>query len=720
MNKYKKDNIMDINALLQNIEDECREGKVGGDVLTTARVVSKSVTDFLSTNAVGSSSEDFVGQTFNMNKAFGQEELESLGSSSIIALVEEAGVPTHYKAEAAATVANLLFRAAGSSSDFNAVVSSQTKRADNAGSSVIGIEQFMPEAVSNFYVGQEAFGATSDRVISDLQVAITVSLLKWHNTITPRVLSNIPTTQPTVNYIREELTVYQLESDVENDQSLIDLYENPALVSNELTRIIPLDKNDEVGGAGGVGGAVVSDGILNFGVEARLLELGIKADVYGYNKYNRTDIVADGVKLDTIHINITSDGGTTESFAISIPDSRSRLTRSNNQLSTIRTAHIDYTTTLNVKSTADGVTTPSTELLAILAATGDSLVIKLEATPRIDIRDGMAHCLGALSVSAVSDNGGDADSATTAALTASDIELKGYSLDARYAEENMRKSNIATTTERAQLVYEIPQGRNYLLDVPLNGPQVDRSQNTANLYNVCRIGQDNVVLKTILAVLADVGVATEAYDLDPTRENRPGAMFAAGGRVRPTYIADTLNMTGIDSFDDARRQEAIQGRVLTYLNSVVQQIMATSFFSQQLDGNSAPTFRLITGPQILGNIVGAKPGEFQVENANGVELTLKMTSGVVLECVTSTFDFMQDKIVIVPFLSGDPASDLNFGHNRDFGTVVGSYTHNENGAAVQRLLANIRELPVPTNVIGAILDVEGIDIATFRADIVTP
>jgi 3',5'-cyclic AMP phosphodiesterase CpdA len=702
---------MNIETLLENIESECSAGRIGGDVLLTAKSISKTVKSFLSSNSVGT--ESLSGGKFELNKSFGLEAFESLGTNAIISLVDEANVPKHFRGAAASSIASMVYRAAKAGADFTSVAAEQSKAIETSKSGVIGVESLLPESASRFHVGQEAFGATSDKVVADLQVAITVSLLKWHNSITPRVLSNIPTTEPSVNYIREELTVFQLEEDVEHDKSLIDLYEDPELITNQLTKIIPLADNDDSGEI------VLSDGILAFGKEARLLALGTDADKFGHTKYNRTDIVADGVKLETVYVTINADVDDTneaaETFAIQIPDSRSRLTRANNQLSTMRTANISFVATLDVDTkTSAGET--SDNLSTLLGSTGDKLVLKLEVTPRIDIRDGRTVTLGSVSISAVSSEGGDADSATETAVDTAAIALYGYALDARYAEENIRKSNLATTTERMQLVYEIPQGRNYILDTPLNGPTVDRSQNISNLHNVIRIGQDNVVLKTMEAVLKDIGVATEAYLVDPRRENRPGAQYAAGGRVRPTYIYDEIDMTGIDSFDDSRRQEAIQGRVLTFLNAVCQQLMAKSFFSQQLDGNTPPTFRLVTSPTILGNIVGAKPGEFQQENANGVELTLRMTSGIVLECITSTFDYIEGGIMIVPFLSNDPASDLNFGHNRDFGTVVGSYTHNESGAAYQRLLANIRELPVPTNVIGAMIDVTGVDVAVYRAE----
>ena len=58
--------------------------------------------------------------------------------------------------------------------------------------------------------------------------------------------------------------------------------------------------------------------------------------------------------------------------------------------------------------------------------------------------------------------------------------------------------------------------------------------------------------------------------------------------------------------------------------------------------------------------------------------------------------------------------EMNFAINYDFGTVVAHYAYNgAGGSANQRLYANSREMPIPTNAIGAIVDVTGIEAASF-------
>ena len=703
---------MDLKVFLQAIKEEVKGESNSSDILRLTEDVAVSVSGFLASNSIGTTNSK-TGR-YTIDTSFEEASLEALGAESVAALVAEAGVPAEFAQQAAEEVGTILYKAANAGSDFTATISIQSEKASNNGSTaVIGVEDILPASMQSAYaeanVGTEAFGNNTDKVISDLQTAVVISLLKWHNTITPRVLSTIATAQPVASYVREECAIYNLEDSIENDKSVLDLYGDPSPVSNELTRIDVLEANDTAAGTD----VLVSDGILRFGVNVPMLELGIDSTRYGHGNINRTDIVADGVKLETIIVEIDTDGAAAEQFDIAVPSNVARLTRMNNSVSAMRGAQVSFTAILDVDSVnRAGAVSPA--LTEILGATGDKLVLTLEVSPRMDLRTGSTFALGDVSVEAKSADNGVAATATTDELALATTGLYGYTVDARYAEENNRKSNIAATIERTQLQYEIPQGRNYLIDVPHNGPDVNRSRNVANLHNVIRIGQDNVTLSFIESMLEEVGLATAAYAANPSRANKPGASYVAGGRVKPVFVQDTLDVTSIDQYSDAERQSAIEGKVMTFLNSVCGEIMTKSYFDQQLDGGKSPVFRLVTSGRVLTNVLGAKPGSFAMENGNGVQLTLKLSSGIILEVITTTFDTMNDKMILVPFLAGDPKSDLNFGHNRDYGTIVGSYSHSEGGSSVNRLLANVREVPIPTNVIGAIVDVTGIDAAAYR------
>ncbi len=700
---------MNRKAFLKAVAEEVRGEVNSSDILRLTDNVATTVEGFLASNNIGTTTSKNV---FKIDSSFEEAALETLGVDSITTLVAEAGTPVEFVEQAAEELAGLLFDAAAAGGDFTATVNHQGEVAkhNDANVGIIGVEEYLPASMHNAFssanVGLESFGANTDKTISDLQTAVVVSLLKWHNTITPRLLSTIATSQPIVSYIREETTTYDLESKIEDDKTILDLYNDPSPVSNELTKIDVLEAND-------TDDVLVADGILRFGKNVPMLELGIDASRYGHGNINRTDIVADGVKMDSVIVTLTSASAGPEQFDIVVPSNVARFTRTNNSMGASRSAQVSFTAILDA-ATLTRTGAAAATLGEILGVTGDKLVLTIEASPRIDLRNGVTFAIGSVTAVAKSNDNGAADGASDTALTASTLGLYGYVVDARYAEENNRKSNIATTIERTQLHYEIPQGRNYLIDVPHNGPDVNRSRNVAGLHNIIRIGQDNVTLNAVQGFLEEVGIATEAYAANPIRANKPGYRYVTGGRVKPVFIQDTLAVDGIDQYSDIERQGAIEAKTMTFLNAVCGELMTKSYFEQQLDGSKAPTFRLVTSGRILTNVLGAKPGSYSMENSNGVQLTLKLSSGIILEIITTTFASMDDKMILIPFLSGDPKSDLNFGHNRDYGTIVGSYTHSEGGASINRLLANVREMPIPTNVLGAIIDVTGINDTTYR------
>jgi hypothetical protein len=85
-----------------------------------------------------------------------------------------------------------------------------------------------------------------------------------------------------------------------------------------------------------------------------------------------------------------------------------------------------------------------------------------------------------------------------------------------------------------------------------------------------------------------------------------------------------------------------------------------------------------------------------------------LPDGVKLEVVLCPWTSYANKMTILPFVPDSPNSILNFALEYDYGSIVGHYTP-AGDAAWHRMFANLREMPVPTNPIGAELSVSGID-----------
>ena len=711
VNKMKKNldemSLADLFSEDIDLDAVSAETGVPRDLLEVGVYASSAASAFLSSKNIGEIATE--SNTFKINSGFDDTVAKSLDVASLKSMVEGAKVPEEYQEQAIKSVARLLQAQAQCGDDFMEMKAYHEKvQSFNGSATAIKVGDILPAAIANqFDVNTEAFGHTANKVTGDLHAAVTVTLLKWHNTLTPRLLQNVNVSEPFKRYIREQLDKYGLNGNVEDDVTLVDMYADPSSIANELKRIIVKAANNPGGDI------VVADDVLKFGVNAKLIPLSVDAATPGYTAHNRTDVVAEGATMQSVRVQLAKDTFAAETFVIDIPKSDSRFTRMPNQgSSTIRGTMFDIVAVLDATSKPFGSADASLILADSLTA-GDKVVIKFSVTAKMDSRQGdLIATISQIAVSAQSADNGEADAGTDiSGITTTEI---GYTPDARHSEENMRKADVALTTRRDELIYEVAQGRQYLVDTPKGGENHDQARHISNLYNAIRMGHDYICTSAIEAILDDVSIAMAAYAANPIAKNRPGMRYAAGGRVRPTTFSDTFQMSDVVSLEDATRMDSIAGRAITYLNYVVTALMTESFYEQQLDDGTTPVFRLLTSGNVLANVLGIKPSQFQYESKPGIRLALKLPCGAILECITTVMSKYNTKMAIIPFIAGS-ASDLNFGHNLDYGTIVASFPLSDRGATVNRTVASVREQPIPTCPVGAIIDVAGIDEAvTFE------
>ena len=591
---------------------------------------------------------------------------------------------------------------------------------------------------------QEAFGVNIDLAVPDLKVAITVAIMNFHTRLLPRLLPVKSINQPEIQYTKEYLEVYDLADNEAPRKRMLDLYTDPEFAANELKRIIPLLRNDnpeapeflaswDVDGETSTADGI--DGLLKFGVKANILKLSIDNTKYGYSRINKTDLIAENVKLDFVVVKING-----EYLKINVPLSLNRLTRTiNNDDVAQRNADIKFRVALRKGATkkatvatndefktgaGDAEKTYQTHVVvdgkddaAITASLGenDFISIDFNLKPSISLKYGDADCLGAIKARVVTGEGSTLTDEAKAALQAlvESAELVGYSLDARFSEENLRKTSIAVWTHRQNFSYDIPIGRNYVFDYAIGQENAD--ENATNLTKVIGIGQDHVALSTVLIRTAeDVADRIKAVGYEPAdRADYVGTRYVAGDKVRPTVFSGTLDFNNINIIRDSDRPGDIKQKALTYLNAVTTNLLQDSLLLQQLEGNGV-TFRCVTSMSVLGKVL-AQPhihNHMDKEDArdlgDGVEYVLVLPNGVRIEFVTTTFKYMRDRLFMFPIIKNNAESELNYAMNFDYGTLVAHYTPSGEEAH-HRLFANIRELPIVTNPIAILIDIVGMD-----------
>lgn len=694
------------------------------DLAGLTKIVDAAVEQYLvSGNAITAK-----GKSFRTNRELSFENFtHTNGVDALDKLMDDCCIPETCRPacmEMCAVITNRILSNSNSSAEAWAV---QSQRADHSSNqnTVRDLATIYPSDVlarlQNSVPDQEAFGATIDMVIPDLKISLTAAIMNFHARIIPRLLPIRTTDQPNATYTKEYLEVYDNSKHEGKAMRLLDLYADPKFARNELQQIIPLAANDTEGEV------VVKDGILKIGPKANILTLSLNDTLPGYDKINRTDIIEENVKLEYVYVSL-NNGTKTEIFQIKVPESFNRLSRAyNSHDSADRQGDFDFSVKLYNNSTIAGVggdtTTWNEATTEILAGLADSEFIRLRLIikPSLNLKRGIADCQGSFTVEAgheVDPSKISADTTTlaTTLAAATGHDLVGYTLDARFSEANLRKTNISMMTHRVPFAYDIPVGRNYTVDYAIG--QVNAEENAANLMKVIGIGQDDVQLTQIVKTIESTFDRINNFTADPKNiYDHVGADFVAGDKVRPTIFLGSLDFSKLNTIRDADRSGDIKQKARTYLNGVTSRLLQLSFLQQQLGGSTTATFRCVTSMEVLGNIFSVQHiHNHMVKDdmrniGDGIEYILVLDNGVRLEFITSTFDYMRNKLVMVPVLPGNADTELNFAQVWNNGNMVAHYTPSGD-AAWHRLFANVRELLVVTNPVACILDVVGMDVVT--------
>lgn len=690
---------------------------MNNDIVLLATDIGKHTEDFLVDNNLVAGDISMQDAPVVANENYGASNLgTTLGMENIETFVRSCGIPEEHVATAMETAGILLYKHLNSNNASGAWRSqSQKSSLDNTNMKAQDLNVIFPENIvseldSWAAPSAESFGVNMDSALPDMKVALTVAMMRFHTSLTNRIMPTRPTPSPTVQYLKENIEVIDLSDTSAVAKKVVDLYADASLVSNKLTRIVPLAANDD-------DSVLVGDDVIKFAKKANLLELSIDSTKPGYTKINSTDTVADGASMSKVYVTL-NDGTNTEQFLIELPPNTARFTRpSNARDAAIRTTDINYTALLlSTTKTSAGATS---DVLSTLEA-GEGIAVSLVIKASLNLKTGVVDALGSISITAHNTvSGQDASAAAELIVTqvnATALTADGYSMDAKHSEENLRKSNIQVKSQRQPFAFDIPTGRNYIYDYAIG--QRNGDTNAAMLTKIISIGQDHKVLDLVTSTIDGIYNMVQANGSNPLEDGiDAGTDYVAGAKIRAYAYQDTLDLSSITTVSDSDRSGDIKQHVLTVLNAVCVKLCEESFITQQLPAGAKTTFKLITSGKLLGNLLGIPHTHNHLNDSGarsngGVEYRIVLPSGIVLEVATTTFNSIEDKIILIPFIPNSPSSVLNFAHNWDYGTMVGNFTSSGDGN-FNRLFANSRELPIVTDPIGAIIDVTNMSTAVF-------
>lgn len=599
------------------------------------------------------------------------------------------------------------------------VAFNQFRAKANSNQTLLATEELVPASIlaqTQKTESLEGFGINVDRVEPDLKTILTIALLQFHTNLVPRIMPIQTVTQGNITIVREALEVFDLADKKMIPTRVLELYRDPSMVSTRAQRIVPLKANDTEGKF------LLADDIYLFKKTINLFEMSLVEGKDGWDKFNHTDLIEDGIQLDGILLKITKKSGsgetaTTKDFykMLPIPYGRGRLTQVTNDLaSTDRRLSLDRYPAAVLAS--DAAYTKVASLVSDAAAIADftgglRLQLDVKAYVHVDRRTALADAISYVDISVVGANDTvKTDEQRKAVLDAMSVDVIGYTLDARYNEDNKRKTSIRAELRRRSMSYELPAGRNFVIDAAIGQDGVINA--AAHLAQLEHIGRDYNALKIITETMNAVHDQNISMNNDKLVQASLAAQYAAGDLVNPYVYRDTLDMSGMYGVRSADASGDVKQFLKTYFCRLTSELNLKTFFKEQLAAGAPVVYRVITSPTILGDLFMAKHIHEHLESSEkgtgGVESVLVLDNAVRLEIVTCTFDDMKDKIILIPYLANSQNSVLNFASDYDQGTLVGSISvASDGGPAYTRMFACTRELPVPTNVMGAIVNVIG-------------
>lgn len=563
---------------------------------------------------------------------------------------------------------------------------------------------------------QEAFGANIDKVLPDVRASMTVTLLQFHRGLIDRIMHRRTSTSPYVKYVVPYAEVYDMLKSNDEDHNVrdwgdhiipfIELYGDPKAVTNLLQPIIPLEANDTED-------VVFADGYIKFGPRANLFDLSVLPNQLGKTHYNYTDLVSENVIVKSVVVEVTK-GEKKELIEIpvdKVTGARLQMTPNVND-SGVRQCMFTYTVRFDKNTkTNTGATSE------IFAACTDTDIIRVTITDAtsINLKRSDVQGIGSVSWKAYSVTGAEVDPAVSALADEIGMNLVAYSVDAKYSEENLRKSNLAIRNHIRTFDFEISNGRNILVDYSFEEELPEFLMSLVT--EATSLGQDHRGIDVIIRELLHVYDVTNEENADPNfreRLDKIGFQYVSSQLVRPVVYLGTIDLANVDSVRSSDVLGDIRQYVEWELLNYISLIYQNSFYKHQLNAGEKPMFKVFTSSVILENIFSIPHihNHLNTESpvdGSSVEYRRVLPNGTILDCVTCTFNYMRDKIVMIPYRENAPEDILNFGHNWDYGTFVAHYNPQLDNAVNKRVFSNTRSMVIPTNPMGLYLDVHHFD-----------
>lgn len=574
----------------------------------------------------------------------------------------------------------------------------------------------------------EAFGGDIDRLQQDNRLNIIMAVLRSFTSVVDKVLPRVAEASNVVTIKTPAPEVYDLarsmnaSGSVRNAASnrlpLVSLFKEPDAVSTQPQAIIPNHANDTDTVPSILAGGYDAQA-LTAGKQINLLDLTSSATRIGYNGSDFTDLVAEGGAIRTIFIRAThtdSSKVTTEDFAVPVRYLPTAvLTQS---------ANANDSGDVNASVRAVFAVRPG-RLMAngkasVLFASYTDAVVKLDVTLHADLnlKTFLIQGDGSVSSTLIPAAGKTEVGPTTKADVAKIAwSVIGYAPDLYFDEENMRKTTTAVRVNYLQRQFVIPMGRNFVVDFALQQENDDNAASTVTV--VAALGNSVRGMDIIESRLSDISsqlaFMTEYSELSGDNGIDPRNMSVAASLCLPYVVRGNLNYSDMKTavMRETERLSDMHARLREMLLNSLATVCAKSLYLNNLEAGEKPVFKVITHSVIADLIFGIVDYHNELNDvvpvATGVDYSMELPNGYRIDVAKTNFTKYEGKILVFPVRENNPTHVTSFGTIRDRGSYTAQYTPLNGQGVARRIVTNTREIVMPTNPVGAIITVTGLD-----------
>lgn len=714
-------------ASLESLDISVNEDNVSIVEQQTIDSVFANVKNFIATNNLVQpeyfhSLESLETATKSLNKAV---DVSGVGIEPLIALCQNCNVPSKHLKAAVESVAQCIHNYCNNYGASQHFAKGSAPSANHGDYEVRGFDGIFSDRMNALVKGEtasslESFGADVSNVISDAKVAITVTILRYHRGAIHRLIPNIPTDSVMVSYKVDHMEVYDLAKsrsdnaaeryDDKHRVPFVDLYGDPSPANTQLKPIVLRTANDQAS----PNNRLIAENVGKINTSINMFDYSIDAGQIGYTHIDFTDIVADNVRIKALYVNV-SDGSSDELFRIVVSEyaGARMLMNANNLDSADRTCNFkDILVLGNDSKTSSDVTS------TLLGGLTDDAVVKLmtNASGSVNLKTSEIIVLASTAPSVGTVSGNAVIAADQTIFDGLTFTVVGFEPAAEFSEENIRKTTRAMRIMTKQVSYEIPGSQNFVVQYSLT--QTRPETVIDGLAKLMALGNDDRGIRLIMDTMGNVKdrIVAESKLTSENYVNKIGQAFVSGQRVKPAIFFHTIeidaelkNMRSADKWGD------IRALAEENLLNILSRLYRESYYSQELGDGEKPVFNCLTSIPIKSSLLSVPHYHNHLADsaadkvADGViEFRRTLPDGTVLNVITTTFNYMDDKIIMVPVRPARPQSILNFAQNRERGQFLAQATPTINDSIFNSVIGNSREFPIVTCPVGAIVQVSGL------------